>query len=218
MTFIVSVEGNIGSGKSTFLNQLKQYTKKFKRSDIVFVQEPVDEWNNIKDSTGQNILEKFYADQEGYSFSFQIMAYITRLRKLLDAIKNNSDKIIICERSLETDKYVFAKMLYDSKKMREIDWVIYNYWFDSFLEEVKTDMIIYINTSPDNCYKRIKKRNRRGEESIPFDYLDNCHKYHEEWLNKTDINIEKIDGNIDFTENTNSYNTLLKNTFNLINP
>jgi len=215
MTFIVSVEGNIGSGKSTFLKHLKKYSQNNEKYNIVFVQEPVDEWNNIRDSTGKNILEMFYADQEANSFSFQIMAYITRLKKLLDVIKNGENQLIICERSLETDKYVFAKMLYDSKKIREIDWVIYNYWFDTFLEEVETDMTIYINTSSENCYNRIKKRSRSGESSIPIEYLQDCQRYHEDWLKEININVKTINGNTEITSE-DSYINLVKNTLELI--
>ena len=174
MPVIVSVEGNIGSGKSTFIRQLQTYTNTHTQPQaysITFIQEPVDEWEKIRDSSGESILEKFYKNQAEYGFSFQIMAYITRLRKLVDAIESNPDGIFICERSLETDKYVFAKMLYDDQKIKEIDWNIYNYWFQTFVDKVQTNKIIYIQTSPMNCYNRVKQRNRSGENNIPLVYL-----------------------------------------------
>ena len=113
---IVSIEGNIGSGKSTLLANLRNNYKD--DANIVFLKEPVDEWEKITDENGVTILEKFYADQEKYSFSFQMMAYVSRLKVLRDELKNikfSEDKktIIITERSLHTDKMVFAKMLYD---------------------------------------------------------------------------------------------------------
>ena len=75
---IVSIEGNIGSGKSTLLANLrKHYTND---SNVVFLKEPVDEWEKIKDENGTTILEKFYGNQEKYSFPFQMMAYVSRLR------------------------------------------------------------------------------------------------------------------------------------------
>merc|ERR1711898_84840 len=98
---LISIEGNIGSGKSTILKLLKQKSDK----SIIFIDEPVSEWQTIKDSSGKNILELFYANKQRYSFTFQILAYITRLRKILDVIKNNQDKIIIMERSIYTDKF-----------------------------------------------------------------------------------------------------------------
>ena len=45
---IISIEGNIGSGKSTLLNNLKEEYKY--NPNVVFLDEPVDSWNNIKDS------------------------------------------------------------------------------------------------------------------------------------------------------------------------
>ena len=74
---IVSIEGNIGSGKSTLLETLKTIFKE--NSNIVFLREPVDEWEKIKDKDGNTMLQKFYANQKEYSFAFQMMAYISRL-------------------------------------------------------------------------------------------------------------------------------------------
>jgi deoxyadenosine/deoxycytidine kinase len=113
---IVSIEGNIGSGKSTLLSNLRETLKD--RNDIVFLKEPVDEWEKITDENGLTMLEKFYSNQKAYSFPFQMMAYISRLALLKEAVKNNPSSIIITERSLFTDKMVFAKMLYDLRILR----------------------------------------------------------------------------------------------------
>ena len=71
---IISIEGNIGTGKSTLVQMLKDTYKN--NNNVVFLQEPVDMWNTIKDSNGETILSKFYGNQEKYAFSFQMMAYI----------------------------------------------------------------------------------------------------------------------------------------------
>ena len=43
---IISIEGNIGSGKSTLVEELR---KKFGNNEkVCFLQEPVDIWNTIK--------------------------------------------------------------------------------------------------------------------------------------------------------------------------
>ena len=193
---IISVEGNIGSGKSTILNILR---KKYENNNrVIFVDEPVSEWDDIK-KDGKSILELFYGDKNKYSFSFQILAYITRLRKLLSALEEGDDKIIICERSIYTDKYVFAKMLYQQNYINEIEWQTYNYWFDTFKDKTKLDTIIYVDTLPDICYDRIKKRNRTGESDIPIEYLQHCHLLHTEWLinsNDGQSNLIVFNGNV----------------------
>lgn len=88
---------------------------------VIFLKEPVDDWEAIVDEEGQTMLQKFYADQEKYSFPFQMMAYISRLALLRDALKGSPNATIISERSLYTDKLVFAKMLFDMKKIGKIE-------------------------------------------------------------------------------------------------
>ena len=136
--FIISVEGNIGSGKSTFLDMLKM--KYANNQDIVFLDEPLDAWSKITDENGTTMLEKFYNDKEKHSFAFQMMAYISRLQRLQESFetakKENYD-LLICERSLHTDKNVFCKMLYDEGKIDEFGYQIYNKWFDHFQSFIK---------------------------------------------------------------------------------
>lgn len=201
---IISIDGNIGSGKSTLLEKLRVHYADNK--NIVFLKEPVDEWGVIVDENGTTILEKFYANQKEYSFPFQIMAYISRLAILKENIKKNPGAIFITERSLMTDKYVFAKMLFDSGNIELINYSIYLKWFDTFAEECPVHKIIYVDTKPEVCYERIGKRSRAGESNIPIEYLKNCDKYHNEMFNvsatfcicKTQL---KIDGNVDIYKN-----------------
>jgi deoxyadenosine/deoxycytidine kinase len=212
---IISIEGNIGSGKSTLLSNLREH---FKENDnVVFLKEPVDEWEKIKDKDGITILEKFYADQEKYSFPFQMMAYVSRIKVLRDTLRKKIEKnrisnkenqhfIIITERSLHTDKMVFAKMLYDTGKIEYINYQIYLNWFDTFSSEFPVHKVVYVKTSPKKCYERISKRSREGEENIPLSYLESCSFYHDNMLDKnlTSCVCENqliLNGNIDIYEN-----------------
>ena len=173
---LISIEGNIGAGKTTLVELLKT-----KFPEVVFVDEPVDEWSTIRDSEGVTILEKYYGDQKRYAFSFQMMAFITRVRRLRMAIKNNPGKVIVTERSVFTDREIFAKMLHDGEKIEDIEYTIYLKWFDELVGSVKVDKIIYVRVEPEECFKRVIHRNRQGE-SIPLEYLKSCHAYHEQWL------------------------------------
>jgi len=206
---IVSIEGNIGSGKSTLLENLRKIYNE--NMNVVFLKEPVDEWEKIKDENGVTILEKFYRDQDKYSFPFQMMAYVSRLKLLRDTLKNISTKegpktIIITERSLYTDKMVFAKMLFDSKKIEYVNYQIYLSWFDTFSEEFPVHKVIYVKTDAEICHSRIAMRSRNGESNIPLDYLQNCGIYHNEMLDKTSMNCVcndqlVLNGNTDIYEN-----------------
>ena len=202
---IISIEGDIGSGKSFLLKLLREKYKDTK--NVHFVDEPVKEWMTIRDDD-KSILELFYGNKEKYSFTFQILAYITRLRLLLDAIEKYPEDIIICERSIFTDKYVFAKMLREQGYIDNIQWQTYNYWFDTFKEKVDANCIVYVNTVPEICYERIKKRNRNGESDIPLDYLQHCHRLHQEWINSDEWKdkVVTFNGNVDIaTTNVDEY-------------
>lgn len=181
---ILSIEGNIGSGKSTFVQNLKDNIAPECENGsplrVCFLQEPVDEWNQIRDSTGKTILECYYEDQQAYAFTFQMMAYITRLNRIKEALAGNYD-VIIMERSLQTDRLVFAQMLKDEAKISEIEFAVYTKWFDSFQAEIPRCHTVYLRTTPEIALERVQRRAREGED-IPFDYLAKCHSYHERWL------------------------------------
>jgi deoxyadenosine/deoxycytidine kinase len=152
---------------------------------VVFAPEPVSVWQTIKDKEGVTVLERFYQDQEQYAFPFQMMAYISRLAVLRKIIKERDPTkplYIITERSLYTDKHIFAKMLYDQGKINEINYQIYLQWFDEFTEEIPVTHCVYLRSDPVVCHTRIAKRARAGEDIIPLEYLNDCHTYHDEYV------------------------------------
>lgn len=211
---ILSIDGNIGSGKSSIMRYLEAnfanyIASKNNNCKICFLQEPVSTWESICDINGKSIITHFYENNERYSFAFQMMAYISRLSLLKEALNGDYD-IIITERSIYTDKNVFAKSLYDCKKMNHIEYQIYLKWFDHFNDFQKIQKVIYLKTDPDICFYRISKRNRDGESNISLNYLQDCHKYHQDMIN----NIEEkqiliIDCNIDTEQNKNINNIWL---------
>lgn len=225
---IISFDGNIGSGKSSIIKYFQKNFQEFCNFktyyyNICFLEEPVHIWESIVDSKdGKNIIEKFYGNNEKYAFAFQMMAYISRLSLFKKEISKDYD-IIFTERSIFTDRYVFAKMLYDDNKINEIEYQIYNKWFSEFSDCVEKIKIVYIRTTPEISYNRVKKRSRAGE-SIPLTYLQNCHCQHDIWLNSPDI-IEKgdvliIDGNEEtntsiFTKNK-YYDNIMEKVFNFM--
>ena len=53
---LVYVEGNIGTGKSTFVENLRQIiSRNYPGLRFTVVQEPVDQWMAMKDSNGKNL-------------------------------------------------------------------------------------------------------------------------------------------------------------------
>ena len=216
---IISIEGNIGSGKSTLLANLKEHFKD--NSSILFLKEPVDDWSCIKDIHGKTMLELFYEDQSKHAFAFQMMAYISRLSILKETLQNNTNCTIITERSLYTDKMVFAKMLFDSNNISLENYSIYNKWFDTFVDCFCVNKIVYVQTIPIVCYDRIQKRSRAGESNIELSYLTNCHEYHEDMLNtRLESCVCKnqlvLNGNVDIYDNPDQLTLWIKHVEDFI--
>lgn len=219
------IEANIGGGKSTFTRKLMQGLYKGAEYNYTIVPdkhtllllEPVDEWVNMKDSEGKNILEHYYGDPKKYSFAFQMNSFISRCERLQEEEKNhlirhedtNKSGPIMMERSVYSDYYCFAKNCFENGSMTEIEYNIYKKWFhwltDSF--SIKSKGYIYIRTDPQVCYERVKKRARSAEGVIPLEYLTDLHNKHEEWLKSLPENqVLILDGNKDFENNEDVFN------------
>jgi len=199
---IISFDGNIGSGKSTKVKDIENYYKEQGRTDIIFIQEPVDAWNSVVDENGVTILSNYYKNQKKFAFRLQMLAYISRLSLLRDAVKKGY-KYIITERCVGTDKNVFSKMLYDKGDIEHDEYIIYKKWYDEFISDVPIGAIVYIKASPETCLERVNIRAREGE-NIPLEYLKECDKYHDDWINSENIPKLVVDADIDSNKHPES--------------
>ena len=185
---IFSLDGNIGVGKSTLLKQIAQQFP-----EILIVQEPVDVWTALKNSDGQNLLELFYKDKQRYAYTFQNAAILSRLKLLKDAVASaKPGQIILTERSVLTDRCVFAEMLKDQGFLNGIEWQLYNTWFDTFATDLPMAGIVYITTPSEIAYERIQQRARDGEATIELSYLIDLAEQHSKWLSQTPLPVLRI--------------------------
>ena len=188
---IFSIQGNIGSGKSTVVRKLEDKGV----ANMRCLQEPVNVWSEYQ-MDGKNILEHFYSDRKRFAFPFQMMAFYTRLKVIKDLVSSTSGDGIVMERSLETDKRIFAKMMIDDGSIDQMSARIYNEWFNDLTPDYTSGIInIYIRTPPEVCHQRISERKRPGEDVIPLDYLERCHQLHDEWL-LSEQGVHVIDGTL----------------------
>ena len=190
---IISIEGNIGSGKSTLVKHLRKVNV-----DWIFLDEPVTEWEKVKNDKGESLLQLFYKDMPRWSYTFQNYAYITRMRKLIDITKKkyNKQTYIITERSVYTDRHVFAEMLLKDGKMTQMEMNMYLNWFNLLHEFAMIDHVVYLRTDSKKCLERINKRSRVGESNITIDYLLSLELQHDKWINNHEKSLF-LDGNTD---------------------
>ena len=192
----IIIEGNIGSGKTTFVKYISENIK-----NITVNYEPVAKWQSYTDENGDNLLNNFYSDQNRWGYTFQNMAFMTRVQ---DMIKPCSTEYKFIERSIFTDRNCFALNCYEMGKINKMEWEIYTDWFNWLSNEfdVKPDGYIYLKVQPNICLERINKRNRQEESGIPIEYLENIHIKHDNWLlNEKKIPVLVLDWNCSFDNN-----------------
>ena len=81
--FTVVVEGNIGSGKTTFLDHF------MKKEMVQVVTEPVEEWRNVG---GHNLLQLMYENPSRWSHLFQSYVQLTMLKNHVEGISSKVKK------------------------------------------------------------------------------------------------------------------------------
>jgi len=191
---ILSIEGNIGAGKSTLLDLVKSACIGSSRK-VVFMQEPVDQWSTICNESGDTILSCFYADPAKYAFAFQVMAFTSRLAAFKRVVDDNPDcELIVCERSLEADRNIFAQMMRDQGSMEPMVYRVYEMLYETTAPKFPVSNIVYLDASPETCLQRIAKRGRAGESSIELAYLETCKSYYDAWLSQRE-NVFRLDVN-----------------------
>lgn len=198
----LSVEGNIGAGKSTFLSLVEQWL------DLQIVYEPHQKWQEVG---GENLLDKFYKDTSRWAYTFQTYAFVTRVVEQEFYVRNATHFVQILERSIYSDRYCFAKNCFEMGTMNALEWKLYQEWF-SWLTAAYTSKIkgfIYLQTDPEVCYSRLTKRNRSEEKTVSLEYLNMIHTKHESWLiekkevehNLQDVPVLVLECNKDFENN-----------------
>jgi len=170
----IVLDGNIGCGKSSILNNFKNHPK------INIYNEPLDIWSDW--------LKLYYTDMSKYAFGFQM-----RVLKSHMNYKNISDGFF--ERSPISCQNIFGKLLYDEKFMNKIEWDLTKEFNQDY--GWVPDIIIYLKCPPEVCLERIKNRNNK--EDISLEYLQKVHQEYEDLYGNNKLNLKIII--IDATQN-----------------
>lgn len=190
-----SVQGPIGSGKSTLLNMLRNRQDKLEKKfgyPFFFVDEPVNEWSvPIYDNNTKSALDVFYSNMVEHGFTFQILAFTTRMEYLIKETSQLKTKsICITERSMLSDSDVFFKNL--KKHINPLQANTYDRLFKlnctNFNRTEKR--MIYFESTPEECLERIKERDAKGDSKIDLSLLQDHDILHKEMI----ANFEKEGG------------------------
>ncbi|XP_038016190.1 deoxyguanosine kinase, mitochondrial isoform X2 [Motacilla alba alba] len=132
-----------------------------------------------------------YRDPARWSFTFQSFSSLSRLRAALEPPEPRGDPpgtppVRVFERSLFSDRYVFARALLEAGHLQPLEWAIYGQWHELLLRHLAPraapHAFLYLRASPQTCLERLRRRARSEESGIQLGYLQQLHGQHELWL------------------------------------
>jgi len=188
----VTIEGNIGSGKTTLAHIL---AKHFNARLILeqFADNP--------------FLPKFYENPGQYAFPLELFFMAERYKQLKELI-HTSDLF----QNLTVSDYLFTKCLLFAKvNLPEEEFRLYQKLFDIIHTQlVKPDILIYLHAPVSRLQQNIRKRNRPYEQGIPDEYLFRIQEAYTNYIRQHNIKTIFIDvSNADFLGNSKHLQVVL---------
>lgn len=154
----IGISGLIGAGKSTLATALA------KKLGLPVYYEPVQDNEYLAD---------FYKDIKKHAFPMQVYLLNKRFAQQQQIIWSNKGGVQ--DRTIYEDS-IFARMLRDSGLMDERDYRTYVDLFQHMSNFMKKpNIIVHLDVSPQESFRRIQMRNRGCESGITLEYLENLH-------------------------------------------
>jgi deoxyguanosine kinase len=188
----ISVEGNIGAGKTTLSHLLaKHYNARL-----------------ILEAFADNpFLPKFYENPKQFAFPLELFFMAERYKQLKELVHTKD----LFQRFTVAD-YLFTKCLLFAKvNLPEEEFRLYQKLFDIINQQlVQPDIVIYLHASVSKLQENIKKRNRSYEQSISDEYLFNIQETYTNYIRQHNVKTLFIDaGNADFLGNEKHFKVIL---------
>ena len=188
----ITIEGNIGAGKTTLSSILAQ-----KLNAKLILEEFAD----------NPFLPKFYEKPDQYAFPLELFFMAERYKQLKDFL-NTQDLF----QQVTISDYLFTKCLLFAKvNLPSEEFRLYQKLFDIIHQQISIpDILIYLHAPVQKLQENIKKRNRSYEQDIKDDYLFNLQETYTSYIKQHNIKTIFIDAsNADFIGNDKHVHVVL---------
>ncbi|MBU6262829.1 MAG: deoxynucleoside kinase [Bacteroidetes bacterium] len=180
----ITIEGNIGAGKTTLSNILAQ-----KLNAKLILEQFAD----------NPFLPKFYEKPDQYAFPLELFFMAERYKQLKDFLHTQD-----LFQEVTISDYLFTKCLLFAKvNLPDEEFRLYQKLFDIIHQQISfPDILIYLHAPVQKLQDNIKKRNRSYEQDIKDDYLFNLQETYTSYIKQHNIKTIFIDAsNADFIGN-----------------
>lgn len=180
----ITVEGNIGAGKTTLTNLLAEH---FNARTV------------LEEFADNPFLTKFYSNQQQYAFPVELFFMAERYKQLKEMIHTKE-----LFQTLTISDYLFTKCLLFAKvTLPDEEFRLYQKLFDIISAQLPfPEILIYLHAPVSKLQANIKKRNRSYEQNITDEYLFNIQETYTSYIKQHNIKTIFIDAsNADFLNN-----------------
>jgi deoxyadenosine/deoxycytidine kinase len=197
---IVCIEGNIATGKTTFIQNLKKELeiKTNGRQDFKILEERID----------YELLKLFNSDPKSYGYQFQRVMMHNRLETLELAGKMKKEGIMVIMDTGILRELAFSLANFQRSNMNQEEYNnhVSDFWTKfKNMEEIDIDHIVLLDSNPETCKNNIMIRNRLNEKNLEMGYLETLQKCHLEIFQDlkdklTNTNFLKVDVSYKYLE------------------
>lgn len=191
----ITIEGNIGVGKTTFSTMLSKAL-----GARLILEEFAD----------NPFLPKFYKQPDRYAFSLELFFLAERYRQLGEIVDQD-----LFSNGIVSDYFLMKSKLFAQNNLKDDELLLFDRLSDITINHLpKPDLIIYLHADIDRLQKNIKKRGRTYEQSISDEYLLNIQeKYFDFFRKQEDYPILVVDvSDKDFVNNANDFAAIMSLT------
>ncbi|MBP7931273.1 MAG: deoxynucleoside kinase [Chitinophagaceae bacterium] len=189
----ITVEGNIGAGKTTLAGLLSE-----KLNARLVLEEFAD----------NPFLAKFYDNPSQYAFSVELFFMAERFKQLKDLLSQQD----LFQTTTVSD-YLFTKCLLFAKvNLPNDEFRLFQRLFEMMQPQlIQPDLLIYLHAPVNKLQENIKKRNRSYEQNIKDDYLFEIQQTYTHYIKQHPLRTLFVDAsNVDFLHNEMHLNIILE--------
>lgn len=179
MQLVISIEGEIGAGKSCLIDLLARAFEKRGHS-VVTVDEPVNDW------LANGVLQNYYENPTDPATIFELQTYTLLTR--VEALERSSRlhphaSVILLERSIASDRYIFMHILKDIVGERRLAMYERAYDLWNRLMPIKPNHLVWLKPSLETCMARVQARSRKCELPIvSIEYQERLRQAHHDYF------------------------------------
>lgn len=191
----ISIEGTIGAGKTTLAKMLAEYYG----AELILEQ--------FEDNS---FLPGFYEDPEKYAFPVELSFLAERYQQIkkIGPGPNLFDEIFI------SDYFLSKSLVFASTNLKKEEYKLFREVFDIMFDTIpKPDLLVYLYVPVEKLLDNIRKRGRRYEQNIPYDYLERIQNQYLEFFRKysDQLKVLVLDvSELDFVKNEQDFKSIVK--------